>query len=251
MVCGRIYRLLFFINTFKKKMITTQSFINLINETTKKYYSNPYSFKLNNKELSKQYWKDHNTKKLPYSKGSLIAFLIHLNISKLSEETKNLDDFMKIIISESKNVLINDSTLLLGLKKVVKYKKWDDFYKDYILGVEELPIKELSIFGFELINLEESYFDLGFETNDGKIEKDAIICKVIQGTNASKIGLKKGDLLEGLSIYYGNIEKEVILNIIRDNEKLNFKYYPVKKSMITQIDKSNKNEKIIEKYLLK
>jgi predicted metalloprotease with PDZ domain len=134
-----------------------------------------------------------------YSKGSLIALLLDLEIIKNSKGTRSLDDVMKYMYDQYYKIKkrgYTDAEFKLGLEKFAG-KKLDDFYKNYITGLTPLDFnKYLEYAGYTLKDEYAGSNDpaLGIGTSVNA-DKKIVVTTVLRDGAAWKDGLNVGDQL--------------------------------------------------------
>lgn len=146
----------------------------------------------------KYYRKDenyNNSQVSYYTKGSLAAMMLNIEIIKNSDAVKSLDDALRILYEDYKKDSSKGFTedRLKEVCETVNGKNLDDFWKNYITGVEELPLENYLLeCGLKLENENEpSQCSLDIETYSeaGKY----IVTKVFAGGSAFESGINSGD----------------------------------------------------------
>lgn len=149
----------------------------------------------------KYYRQDENSKNSQisyYTKGALVAFLLDIEIIKATNAEKSLDEVLKLLYDDYKKNPSKGYTdgRIKELSELVSGINMDNFWKDYIAGTKDLPLKEyLELAGVELINT----------TADDKITLDVeytyitdsviMINKVYEGGSGYAAGLNFRDKL--------------------------------------------------------
>ncbi|WP_460692563.1 M61 family metallopeptidase [Mucilaginibacter puniceus] len=134
-----------------------------------------------------------------YSKGSLIALLLDLEIINNTSGTKSLDDVMRYMYEQYYKIKkrgYTDAEFKLGLEKFAG-KNLDDFYKNYINGLTPLDFnKYLGYAGYELKDEYAGSNDpaLGIATGVNA-DKKIVVTAVLRDGAAWKDGLNVGDQL--------------------------------------------------------
>ncbi len=78
-------------------------------------------------------------------------------------------------------------------------------------------------------------FSIGFTTDKGGLDVNAKVTAVTEGSNAALAGLRPGDIIKGYSFAY-NPHQEASLVILRNNQRIDLKYYPAHKMMLPQLN---------------
>jgi hypothetical protein len=114
------------------------------------------------------------------------------------------------------------------------------FYNDFMLGARFLPVAEvLKSSGISVSEQPTEIFELGFTTENGRLERGARI-KEVTSQSATDAGLKADDELRGFSFRYGQTQEQASFTVQRNGENLQVKYFPKKTIKILQIDEDSK-----------
>lgn len=170
----------------------------------------------------KYYRQDENNRNSQvsyYTKGALVAMLLDIEIIRATNAKKSLDDVLKLLWQDYKNNPERgyDDARIRELSEQVSGKDLSTFWKNYISGVKNLPLKEyLSYAGVEMIN----------KNSDDKISldveymvvSDSIIqlTKVFEGGTAFEAGLNFKDKL--ISINGETVTKTNFDSLLNANE---------------------------------
>lgn len=138
----------------------------------------------------------NNTQVSYYDKGSIIASLLNLMIIEHSGAKQNLDNLMSYLYEEyykKKNIGFTDDQFKAAAEKFTG-KNLDEFYKNYINGVEAIPYESyLKIAGLKLTDLNasknEAYLGASSTNTNGKV----IITSVAKNSPAYTYGLNVND----------------------------------------------------------
>ncbi len=226
---------------FRENLITEKEFVAWLNNLLLQYQTNPNSLTATAEILAEKYWESNDYNRLPYVKGALIAFLTDLQIRQKTAGKKQIDDLMKLLISQTDQKKGYDDQLLLTNFDAVSRSKNQQFYNDFMLGARVLPVVEV-LKKSEIVASEQPHeiFELGFTTESGKLERGVKVKQVIS-QSALEAGFKTGDELRGFSFNYGRPQEQATFTVQRGNETMPIKYFPKKSINILQI---NENAKI-------
>jgi len=132
-----------------------------------------------------------------YSKGSVLAFLLDLEIINDSNAKYSLDDVMRYMYYEyykTKKRGYTDAEFKLGLEKFVG-KNLDDFYKKYVYGLDDIDYnKYLSYAGYTTVdeNATSNTPTLGVTLSTGNKKT---VTTVVRNSAAWVDGINTGDEL--------------------------------------------------------
>ncbi|MBW1296584.1 M1 family aminopeptidase [Aquimarina litoralis] len=231
-------------NIAKNKILEADEgdFINEMNITIKNLYASPVATVPNSEITYDNFWSDRNYEKLPYYRGSVLAFLLDLKIKKESNNQYSLDDVMRDLLEQSKNkeVKLNSKIFIHTVNKYLP-QTIDVFFHDHIEKGKLFDL--ISIFNdFGLIYTPKAkVFEQGFSYD----QKTNIVTNVIENSAAYKAGLRTNDILKSWSIYYGNIEKEVALKVDRNGSESQISFLPVKEIELPQLLVNPQNIEVI------
>ncbi|MEZ4820909.1 MAG: PDZ domain-containing protein [Ignavibacteria bacterium] len=130
-----------------------------------------------------------------YTKGSLIAIILNIELIKNTGAERSLDDVMKMLYDDYKKDPSKGFTddRIKEICETVNGKNLDDFWDKYINGTEELPLeKYLNDCGLELVNENDSLkcsLDIEPVNKKGKL----IVNKVFAGGSAYESGINVND----------------------------------------------------------
>lgn len=207
-------------------------FIDGINQTIKNLYSLSIKEVSNSEMNYENFWSNYEYRKLPYYRGALFAFYLDYSILKTSDGDYSLDDVMRDLLkaAEINHQRLNHSFFVSTLKKYFPNNA-DITFKEFVEKGKLLPLAGF----FSDINVEfqptTKLFELGFQLSEDGTQ----VNEVIAGSEAWKTGLRDGDKLFSRSIYYGNVSKKVELGVLKDGNKVNIDFYPVKMANVPQM----------------
>lgn len=202
-----------------------------------------------------------------YTKGSVVALMLNIEIIKSTDCKKSLDDVMRMLYEDYKK----DNSKGFSDKRIKEIcenvcgKNLNEFWEKYISGKDEIPVNEyLNYAGLEIVDKNESLpasLDIETKTEEGKI----IITKVFSGYSGYESGLNSNDELISVNGFRTN--KENFKNLTRDVNtgdevkiiisrkglimEMNVKLLkPMSNYSVSEIDNKNtEQEKIFNKWL--
>lgn len=131
-----------------------------------------------------------------YTKGSLVAMVLNVEIIMATNAEKSLDDILKTMYDDYKRTgagFTNER-----VKEICEgfcAKSFGEFWEKYVYGTNELPLNDyLNACGLELRNENEEKFtslDIEVKNDDGKL----IVSKVFAGGSAYESGINARDEL--------------------------------------------------------
>lgn len=138
-----------------------------------------------------------NTRISFYLKGEILGLLLDLEIRRLSDDSKSLDDVMRFLYNNYalKNLGVPENGILSAVE-TVSDSSFQKFFSSFVSGCEELPYDLiLSSAGLSLSSLSdkskpESSLGIKLSPND-----PSVILNVVPNSPAMVAGLSKGDVL--------------------------------------------------------
>jgi len=137
-----------------------------------------------------------------YNKGQIDGVLLDFAIRGATDNHKSLDDVMRRMneVYAKQGLFYNDSQDVEAAAEEVAGVKFDDFFRRYVAGADEIPYQDFfSAAGLELKVEMHKSADLGFWTTGHGAGAPVIVSQVVPGTSAQAAGLKAGDMLVALN----------------------------------------------------
>jgi len=118
------------------------------------HYKNPERNTPNYK-IKDDFWKSRDVEKIPYRRGAIFAFWLDNKIMLANNNTKSLDDLMRILLAKctSENTFLTDELFLVEARKFIANEDISYEFQKYILVGEDIPLTTedlIDCFGIEL-----------------------------------------------------------------------------------------------------
>lgn len=160
-----------------------------------------------------------NTTVSYYTKGSVLAAMLDLQVISATEGKKNLDDVLQYLYKKYYKELdrgMTNDELQAAFEKI-SGKNFDDFFEKYVFGTESIPYEKYFAFaGYNFIDQNEGYglIDPGikYQENGGNL----IIKEVLTGTPAYHDGLNANDEILAIDGYRAS--SRVLNNILQQKQ---------------------------------
>ena len=214
------------------KIISTKEHVDIYNSLIREYYSLPVRTEPNER-IVKDFWADPNVGRLPYLRGLMFATNLNAAIERASGGKRSLDDVMFELAAasrETKRPLSFD--MLAGI--FAKYKGTnlrDLMERQLIQGelIEPVPDALGTVAIRETAQL--PVFELGFDFD--RFAKDRIVSGVDLNSAAYAAGLRNGQQRsDGVSIYFGDVSREIELKVKDGIDEKTVKFLPVAKQRL-------------------
>ena len=225
------YRLL-----LRAGLIDLEGYAARYNEFLADYYQSPVRNE-NNGRIVRDFFSDSAVGKLPYRRGMLLATKWDEIVRRQSKGGKSLDDVMRQILRDARQKKIKEISTDYVVSVLSQYAR-----HDFAGDVEKYVEKGDTIGDFEGVLGEcvESFatsagkFELGFDFET--VRKSKIAAQVVEQSSAYAAGLRNGQKILGASVYFGNTNKPIELNIEENGQSRKIVYLPqaVEKILIPQ-----------------
>jgi predicted metalloprotease with PDZ domain len=173
-----------------------------------------------------------------YNKGEIVGDMLDLAIRDSTDNHKSLDDVLRRMneIYAKQGRFYDDSRGVEAVAEEVTSVKFDDFFRLYVAGTDEIPYdKFFNAAGLQLKVERRAAPELGFRTRGHGAGAPVLVSQVVPGSAAEAAGLKAGDALvalngQSLPRYLPAWLRErapgetVTLRVQRDNEDLDLKF---------------------------
>jgi predicted metalloprotease with PDZ domain len=153
-----------------------------------------------------------------YTKGALVATMLNVEIISATNCKRSLDDVLLQLYGDFQKDPSKGFTeeRVKQIAEEVCGKNLDNFWKKYLDGTDELPIRNyLEKCGIETIDENEKVscsLDIETKSENGKL----LIAKVFEGGSAHSAGLNSGD--EIISVDNYRVDAETMNRIIADKK---------------------------------
>jgi predicted metalloprotease with PDZ domain len=137
-----------------------------------------------------------------YNKGQIDGVLLDFAIRDATDNHKSLDDVMRRMneVYAQQGRFYDDSQGVEEVAEEVAGVKFDDLFRRYIAGTDEIPYQDFfNAAGLELKVEMHKSADLGFWTTGHGPGAPVMVSQVVPGTPAQTAGLKAGDILVALN----------------------------------------------------
>src|SRR5271156_5307245 len=137
-----------------------------------------------------------------YNKGQIVGEMLDLAIRDATDNHKSLDDVLRRMYDAyaKQGRFYDDSQGLQTAAEEVAGIKFDNFFRSYVAGTDEIPYEKLfSTAGLELKVERRAAPDLGFWTTGHGPSAQVVVSQVTPGSTAEAAGLRPGDALLALN----------------------------------------------------
>jgi predicted metalloprotease with PDZ domain len=172
-----------------------------------------------------------------YNKGQIVGDILDLAIRDATDNHKSLDDVLRRMydVYAKQGRLYADSQGVQAVAEEVAGVKFDDFFRRYVAGTDEIPYdKFLDAAGLRLIVERRAAPEMGFYISGRGPGAQVLVSQVVPGSAAEAAGLQAGDALVTLNgqapprylpawLRQHEPGDTVTLRIQRDNQDLDLK----------------------------
>ena len=239
------------LSLLRTKILSLEQYLDLFSQTITRLQKSQGRFKQCLAESSFEAWtkfyqQDENAPNAIvsyYAKGAILAFVLDIEIRRLTQEKKSLDDVVQLIWNNYQQTGLQDDTV----KQVVEYLTQHDFSKffdRYLYGLDELPIQQA--FSYLGINCEfvEKQSDLsGFGIGIDDKQDYAKITHVFDKSCAQDSGLYVGDQIisiDGVKVLAKDLPKAIMAYQVGDLIAIGILRDELLSEIIVKFDKGEK-----------
>lgn len=208
-------------------LIEPQQFIDDINYTAARYYSNPYA-RLSNQEAGDGFWKETRIRTLAYDRGMLYFAMVDEMVKRSSMGKVTLDQMMmEMLRRQNATGSLTNLDWEAVLKKNIGDEAVSHFHR-FLAG--EMPVPSSSAFGscFARTTKRVRRYEVGFDpTVLG--EQRRVIRGLVAGSTAAAAGLQNGDeIMKPVpqDVLQGSQGEFLTLEIGRGPQRLTISYLP-------------------------
>jgi predicted metalloprotease with PDZ domain len=172
-----------------------------------------------------------------YNKGEIVGEMLDLTIRDATDNHRSLDDVLRRMNDAyaKQGRFYDDSQGVETIAEEVAGVKFDNFFRRYVAGTDEIPYdKFLSAAGLQLKVERRAAPELGFWTTRRSPDAQTLVSQVVPGSAAEAAGLKAGDALVTLNgqplprylpawLRQHEPGETVTLRVERDNQDLDLK----------------------------
>ena len=173
-----------------------------------------------------------------YNKGEIVGDMLDLAIRDATDNHKSLDDVLRRMydVYAQQGRFYDDSQGVEAIAEEVAGAKFDDFFRRYVAGTDEIPYdKFFNAAGLELKVEKRAAPALGFWTSNRSPDAQTRVSQVVPGSAAETAGLQAGDALVTLNgqpmprylpmwLRQHEPGETVTLRVQRDNQELDLKF---------------------------
>jgi hypothetical protein len=206
-------------------LFTPQEFLDDLNETARRYYSNALNDTPND-QIAARFWEDTRVRVLPYDRGAMYFAVLDGKIRRASNGERSVDDLIRTMVKREANGV--DEAFWLSLVEKELGAEGLKLHAGMLAGKLMLP--ESGDFGpcFERTIGHARRFELGFDPKSLVGEVKAIR-GLMAGSQAAKAGLQDGDVVtyaQALDGVQGDQAARLTLQVTRAGKTFPISYLP-------------------------
>ncbi|MBA4010442.1 MAG: peptidase M61 [Phenylobacterium sp.] len=208
-------------------LITPDDYLADLNETARRYYSNPLNDTPND-QIAPRFWEDTRVRVLPYDRGAMYFAVLDGQIRKASGGKRSVDDLVIEMVERNRRGQTTGEADWLALLDKELGAAGAKTHAAMLAGGLMLP--EVDGFGpcFTRTIGKVRRFELGFEPKS--LVGDVKTIRDLQPTSeAAKAGLRNGDVVtygQALDALQGDPQLQLTLQVTRDGKTFPISYLP-------------------------
>lgn len=178
-----------------------------------------------NAEIEAGFWEDMDLQRVPYDRGDLVAMMVDSAIRERTGGRRCLDDLMRDLVASGRAGWEASTEALIERFRAEGGDELAERVRRLVVegGDPQLPA-ELFEPCLALTPTEVATYELGFDLSRTMDER--VVHGVRAESKAFEAGLRDGQALVGMSIYHGNLEREVELQVREDDVQRTIRYLP-------------------------
>ena len=208
-------------------LITPDDYLADINETARRYYSNPLNDTPND-QIAPRFWEDTRVRVLPYDRGAMYFAVLDGQIRKATGGKRSVDDLVIEMVERERRGQTTGEAEWLALLDKELGAAGAKTHAAMLAGGLMLP--EADGFGpcFTRTTGKVRRFELGFEPKS--LVGDVKTIRDLQpNSEAAKAGLRDGDVVtygQALDALQGDPQLQLTLQVTRDRKSFPISYLP-------------------------
>jgi predicted metalloprotease with PDZ domain len=208
-------------------LFTTQQYLDDLNETASRYYTNMMRSTPESEVLS-HFWEDTRIRVLPYDRGAMYFAVLNGKVRKASGGKRSMDDLILEMAERARKGEPMTEQVWLDLLRKEIGEDGPRIHAAMLAGGLMLPQSE--DFGpcFRRVTKKIRQFDLGFD-NASLTTPVKVIRGLKPGSEAEKAGLRNGDVITyalSLDQVQGDLKRTLDLQVTRDGRTFPLSYPP-------------------------
>ncbi len=215
---------------FRSGFISLSEYIDHTNEKLRQYELSP-ARNISNAELTARHESDRSLSDVPGERGMVVALWLDSHIRQQTKNGASLDSVMLELIKEGRRRgfrLTIDRIIHLAEKYLNRSDQW--LLRRYIEDGMTIPVPEFGLAPCVHVRTESAFqFELGMDEEN--LRSKYMVSGVKPDSEAFKAGLRNGQKVIRLSIYWNDTSKPVKLTVRAADGDQTFEYYPRGPSM--------------------
>lgn len=208
-------------------MITSGQFLEDLNKTASRYYTNPLKDAPDDQILPR-FWEDSRIRVLPYDRGGMYFAVLNGKIGRASAGKRSIDDLIRAMIDRSRADQPVTEAIWLDLLRKEIGEDGPAVHRSMMAGGLMLP--ESNDFGpcFRRTTKKIRRFELGFDPKS-LTGGNKTIRSLMPDSEAAKAGLREGDDVSygvALDAVQAEVGRTLTLQVTRDGRTFPVTYLP-------------------------
>jgi M61 glycyl aminopeptidase len=213
--------------SWRAGMITSGQFLEDLNKTASRYYTNPLK-DTPDEQILPRFWEDTRIRVLPYDRGGLYFAVLNGKIGRASAGQRSIDNLIRAMIERSRTSQAVTETVWLDLLRKEIGESGPAVHRSMMAGGLMLP--ESDDYGpcFRRTIKKIRRFEPGFDSKS-LIGAEKIIQGLLPDSEAAKAGLREGDRVNysvALDAVQAEVHRTLTLQVTRDGKTFPITYLP-------------------------
>lgn len=217
---------------FRTRLISLSEYLDRLNRKLADYDLSPMKA-LSNDEIIVRYQQEDSVDQLTYIRGAAVALWLDAQIRKHSRNKKSLDDLMSGLKDDTTKEPTRPFTTKRILSDADRYLGHRERHqlRDLVERGGTVPVPDFPFARSVCRSVDEvPTFDLGFDRETLLSKKT--VANLRPNSAAFKAGLREGQEILGMSIYWDDVKKPVHLKVHSGDGEQIIEYFPRGKSVL-------------------
>jgi len=206
-------------------LLTLPGYIESVNGRIRDYESSPVKNVSNERVVARH--RENSVNQLSYVRGPILALWLDAEIRRQSKNKFSLNSVMHALVNESPEHPALELTSQRVQRVAAKHlnRSSRQAFRSFVEEGAAIPIPDLpSNSCLKLAKDTVSLFDLGFDAD--VLRASRRISSVKRDSEAFKAGVRDGEEVSGMSIYWGDVNKPVRLTVQTRDGMQSIEYFP-------------------------
>jgi predicted metalloprotease with PDZ domain len=206
-------------------LLSLPEYVEIANKRIRDYEASPVK-NLSNRDIVARY-QENSVNQLPDVRGPIVALWLDAQIRSQSKNKSSLDTVMEALVRDASKHPARELSSERVLQAAGKHLNHGSraMFRSLVEEGMAIPVPDFPENSCVPLTMDQvSLFDLGFDEDVLRAKKQ--ISAVKPDSEAFKAGVRDGQEVVGMSIYFGDVSKPVRLTVRSDGGRQTIEYFP-------------------------